>query len=171
MNNILQKRILELTYQNNLLREEIEKIKKNLNEVSREKREELEAELWHEDHWDFPNRGYRQAPYMHDRGSHGPRPSRDFAAENKEWHGANVRPLIDSHGLGEHADKLDEHGVPHAQHLEAVSQHPQFGAYVKALKVAHEKGFADSKARSRTGKGSRYHVEAFGKIKPLLRRS
>ena len=111
---------------------------------------------------------------MHDRYSSGPRggsrPPRDFAAENREWHGANVRPLIDSHGLGEHADKLDEHGVPHAEHLEALRQHPQFGTYMRALKAAHEKGFADSKAKSRTGKGSRYHVEAFGKIKPLLSR-
>ena len=184
MNNILQKRILELVYQNNILKEEIKKLKNNLNEgyyeggsnLSPEKRAEIEAELAHEDHPDFPNRGYDPRAYWHDmpgrggRRSYSPRPQRDLAGKNAQWHAANVAPLIDKHGLGDHKDKLDEHGVPHGEHMEAVSQHPNFGAYIRDLKAAHEKGFADSKTKNRSGKGSRWHVDAFGKLKPLLRR-
>jgi hypothetical protein len=172
MNNIFQKRILELTHQNNLLKEEIEKLKKNLNEdsygrrsnLSWEKRQELAAELAHEDHPDFPNRGYSSRAYQD-------RPIRDLESENTRWHAANVSPLIQKHGLGDHASKLDQHGVPHAEHMAEVGQHPNFGAYVRDLKAAHEAGFEASKKTNRSGKGSRWHVEAFGKIKPLLRRS
>ena len=167
MNNILQKRILELSYQNNLLREEIEKIKKNLNEgsygrsnLSREKREELAAELAHEDHPDFPNRGYSSRAYQD-------RPIRDLESENTRWHAANVSPLIQKHGLGDHASKLDQHGVPHAEHMSEVRQHANFGSYMRDLKAAHEVGFEESKRKNRSGKGSRWHVEAFGKIRGL----
>ena len=175
MNNILQKRILELSYQNHILREEIEKIKKNLTEEKVRMVGPDGDEIWVSDHdvHDARNDGYREAggsSYGGRRSSYSPRPQRDLAGENVQWHAANVAPLIDKHGLGDHKDKLDEHGVPHAEHMEAVGQHPNFGAYVRDLKAAHEKGFADSKLKNRSGKGSRWHVDAFGKLKPLLRR-
>jgi hypothetical protein len=185
MNNILQKRILELSHQNNLLREEIEKLKKNLLNEARVKVICDGQEVWVDeaDVHDAINDGCHEAGGSYGgrrsggygggrggRSSYTPRPQRDLAGENAQWHAANVAPLIDKHGLGEHKDKLDEHGVPHPEHMETVGQHANFGAYVRDLKAAHEKGFAESKTKNRSGKGSRWHVDAFGKLKPLLRR-
>ena len=48
-----------------------------------------------------------------------------------------------------------------------VQQHANFGAYMRDLKAAHEVGFEESKRKNRSGKGSRWHVEAFGKIRGL----
>lgn len=169
MNNILQKRILELTQQNNLLREEIEKIKKNLNEEKVRMIGPDGDEIWVSDHdvHDAENDGYRQtggSSYGR-RSGYTPRPSRDLAGENAEWHASNVAPLIKQHGLD--PAHMDEHGVPHSEHRETASQHPNFSGYIKALKAAHEKGFEESKRRNRSGKGSRWHVDAFGKIRGL----
>jgi len=169
MNNILQKRILELSYQNNLLREEIEKIKKNLNEEKVRMIGPDGEERWISDHdvHDAENDGYRQAGgSSYGRGGgYTPRPSRDLASENTRWHGANVAPLIQKHGLD--VAHMDEHGVPHAQHADTARQHPNFGAYMKDLKAAHERGFEESKRKNRSGKGSRWHVDAFGKIRSM----
>lgn len=168
MSNLIQKRILDLVQQNHILQEEIIKLQKSLNEVRMLGPNGDVVNVPEDDVRDAQNDGYKHAgglgTYIRSDST------RDYGRENTLWHTANITPLIQKHGLGEHSGKFDAHGVPHSEHTEALKQHPNFGAYIRDLKTAHEMGFEVSKQKSATGKGSRWHVGAFGKINPLLRK-